>query len=69
MTVCDQCGELAMNTITICENCRRDNEEYDELNDDCTRCGGNGEIEWDDDACSIPNMITCYKCKGSGVEP
>lgn len=28
MTVCDQCGELAMNTLTTCDDCRRSNEEF-----------------------------------------
>lgn len=33
---------------------------------DCNTCGGSGEVEWDDDACSIQEMITCWRCKGTG---
>ena len=65
MTTCDQCGQLAMNTLTICEDCRRDNDEFDDTGE-CRRCRGSGEIEWDDDACSIVNMIECWACKGTG---
>lgn len=32
----------------------------------CTTCHGSGETEWDDDACSIPEMTTCWRCKGTG---
>lgn len=58
-----------MNTLTICEECRRDNEELDRMNDECRKCRGTGDVEWDDDACSIPSMTTCWVCKGSGVSP
>lgn len=27
MTVCEICGELAMNTLTLCQDCRRDQDE------------------------------------------
>lgn len=33
---------------------------------DCLTCHGSGEVEWDDDACSIPEMTTCWRCKGTG---
>lgn len=36
---------------------------------DCHTCGGSGEKEWDDDACSSQEMITCWRCNGSGESP
>lgn len=34
---------------------------------DCQTCHGTGEVEWDDDACSNREMITCWRCRGSGI--
>lgn len=46
-----------------CQECV---QEMDELRIDCRRCGGSGEIEWDDGLCSEVEMIECYVCKGTG---
>lgn len=43
MTVCDMCGELAMNTLTLCQECKDhvdSIEEQDEEAHECTdECG------------------------------
>lgn len=36
---------------------------------DCSRCGGSGEIEDDDPAFVRRRMVRCYACGGSGLEP
>lgn len=35
---------------------------------DCTRCGGEGEIEDYDSFCTGA-METCYQCNGTGIAP
>ncbi len=64
MTVCDGCNQLMDGLADYCQECLRENDEH-KL--DCNRCGGSGEIEWNDEACSVPSMIECYSCKGTGV--
>jgi hypothetical protein len=65
MTVCESCHQLCNGLGPYCMDCERDFEEYE--NDECKRCGGSGEIEWDDGVCSIEQMIECYVCKGTGA--
>lgn len=39
MTVCDSCGQLTMDSITVCNDCRRERDEFREINkcDNCER--------------------------------
>lgn len=63
MTVCDGCNQIFDGLSDYCPECAK---EADDLRLDCSRCGGSGEIEWDDGACSISSMIECYSCGGTG---
>lgn len=53
MTVCDSCGELTMDSITICNDCKEDREEFDQR--ECTN--GCGEIVSGGGYCSTGCMI------------
>lgn len=69
MTVCDGCNQLMNGLADYCPDCERDMQEIEDRNTDCRKCGGSGEVEWDDDACSIVNMEMCWVCKGTGERP
>lgn len=63
MTVCEGCNQLMNGIGDYCNECLR---EMDNVAMDCRKCRGSGEVEWDDDACSVPSMIECWACKGTG---
>ncbi len=71
MKVCEDCGSRVYKLG--CVNCNEEayiaagNEEQDDS--DCWKCKGSGEIEWDDDACSMPAIVMCWVCKGTGERP
>lgn len=78
MTVCDQCGQLAMNTITICFECSQENEREaaDEVLEDeepfieCGDCEGFGFSDHDcgeDTCCCLDKSDDiCVTCGGEG---
>lgn len=41
----------------------------DEIQPECRKCNGSGEVEWDDGICSEVTMETCWRCNGTGLAP
>jgi DnaJ-class molecular chaperone len=66
MSSCDGCYQLFDGLSDYCPECEREMKDW--IKDDtCPKCKGSGEVEWDDDICSIPAMEQCWMCKGTGV--
>lgn len=57
---------MGLNDVTdkVCEK-----HQIKEYQPECGKCHGDGEVEWDDDICSIQEMTTCWQCNGSGLSP